>query len=501
MNLIARNYPITFGPPNRSGTRGAVRWLEQQDKFYLKDPTSPKPKIGSALTERQPVKPNDPAAKQRDAILQAVEEEQSAPLRGAAITVALLALLYCVSLVDRSMLALLAQPVAKALALDDRQLALLLGLGFALLYAAGGLFLGHLVDTRNRRIVVTAGVALWSLSTILSGFANGFWMLLILRSGIALGEAVLTPAAISLIADLYPRHLRGMPVAIFTSVSAIMTIGSYAVGAVAIDLATAASVHTGLEPWQLSFVFVGLPGLVLAALFALTATVPGRRTAQYESTKDTEMRVVLTYLRARAGFFGPLLALTGLSSLYSLAIIAWLPALLVRELGLSPSHVGYLLALVGMPAGLIGNFFWQWVATRKQMHGSPHDIVRTFWLPALLAAPAYAIGLMMDSLALQLAFIGIAIFMSSVFSVVSPMSIQLFGPPQMRARLSSINLMFVALLGYGLAPLAAVELGGLVAGEGRGLRQGLILLTLLVWPIITGLSILVIRKSKLAELQ
>ena len=121
---------------------------------------------------------------------------EESPMKGAGITVALLTLLYAVSYVDRSILALLALPVSQSLALDDRQLALLLGVGFALFYAVGGLVLAHFVDTRNRRIVVTAGVVVWSLSTILSGFANGFWMMLILRSGVALGEAVLTPAAI-----------------------------------------------------------------------------------------------------------------------------------------------------------------------------------------------------------------------------------------------------------------------------------------------------------------
>lgn len=444
---------------------------------------------------------NDPSAKPGNEKVQAAEEAISAPLPGARLTVILLALLYAVSLIDRSILALMAQPVSKALVLDDRQMALLLGVGFALFYAIGGLILGHLVDTRSRRIVVTAGVALWSVSTILSGFANGFWMLFILRSGIALGEAVLTPAAISLIADLYPRHMRGPPVAIFTSVSAFMTVGSYAVGAFAMDMALVTSGHVGLQAWQLTFIFVGLPGLVLAALFALTATVPARSKAHKEATDEAAVSVVYTYLRARVGFFGPLLSLTGLSSLFSLAIIAWFPALLAREEGLSPSYVGYLMALVGVPAGLMGNFFWQWVATRKQLAGPPYGIVRTFWVPALLTSPAYAIGLMMDSIVLQLGFVGVAMFMSTAFSVVTPMSIQLFGPPQMRARISSVNLLVVALLGYGLAPLAAVELGALVVGEGKGLRQGLIVLALLVWPFITGFSFLVVRKAHLAELQ
>ena len=91
--------------------------------------------------------------------------------------------------------------------------------------------------------------------------------------------------------------------------------------------------------------------------------------------------------------------------------------------------------------------------------------------------------------------------LSTAFAVVSPMSIQLFAPQRMRARMSSIYLLFVAVLGYGLAPLAAVELGALVAGEGKGLRQGLILLSLLVWPVLIFLTFLVNRNARLAEVQ
>lgn len=423
------------------------------------------------------------------------------PLRGAGMTVGLLTLLYAVSFIDRNILALLAVPVSKSLVLDDRQMALLLGVGFALFYAISGLFLAHFIDTRNRRIIVTAGVVIWSLSTILSAFADNFWMMLTLRSGVALGEAVLTPAAISLIADLYPRHMRGMPVAIFSSVAGLMSIGSYAVGAVAIDLASQISGYTALQPWQITFVLVGLPGLLLAVIFASMATEPARRVLSQANADSADARSVFAYLRSRAGFFAPLLSLTGLNSLYSLAIIAWLPALLTREQGLHPSSVGYLMGLVGVPAGLGGNFFWQWIATRKQLADPTGGIVRTFRLPSVVAAPAFAAGLMTHSLVLLLVGFGVGLFFSSAFSVVSPLSIQLFGPPQMRGRISSIYLLIVAVLGYGLAPLAAVELGAAVAGEGHGLRQGLVILTLIVWPVLVSLSFLVGRKVHLVTVQ
>jgi hypothetical protein len=108
---------------------------------------------------------------------------------------------------------------------------------------------------------------------------------------------------------------------------------------------------------------------------------------------------------------------------------------------------------------------------------------------------------MTDSLVPLLCGFGVGMFFSTAFSVVSPLSIQLFGPPQMRGRVSSIYLLIVAVLGYGLAPLAAVELGAAVAGEGQGLREGLVILSLLVWPVLIWMSFRVAGKTHLVQIQ
>ena len=419
-------------------------------------------------------------------------------------TIFLLTALYVISYLDRSILALLAQPVARSLGLGDRQMAILLGLGFALFYAVGGVILAHFVDTGNRRTVVTAGVVAWSVSTVLSGFASSFWMLLLLRSGVALGEAVLTPAAVSLIADLFPRERRGLPVAVFTSVAGFMTIGSYVVGAMMVDLAGAVSHAVGLEPWQMTFVFVGLPGLLLGGIFALTATVPVR-TAHHGAVKalnnEASVSALIAYLRDRLRFFGPLLSLTGLNCVYSLAIVSWLPTLLVREHGLGVSKTGYLVGLVGVPAGLLGNFFWQWRATRLQRGDPVKGVPRTLVLPAILSAPCLVAGLMSHSMALELAGFGLGLFMGTAFSVLGPIAIQLFGPERMRGRIMSLNYLIVALLGYGAGPLAAVEIGALLTSSGEGLREGLIALCVLTWPVVVLMTFAVVRNSVRAELQ
>ncbi|MEO8723106.1 MAG: MFS transporter [Sphingobium sp.] len=410
-------------------------------------------------------------------------------------TVALLGLLYIISWVDRNILVLLAQPVSQALGLDDRQMALLLGLGFALLYAIGGVLLGHFVDTRNRRTVATCGIILWSTATVLSAFATSFWSMLLLRCGVALGEAVLMPAAISLIADLFPRERRGLPVAVFTSIGGVMTIGSYAGGAAAIGIAGSINGVVGLSVWQTTLIIVGLPGFALALIFALSATVPARTASDAGSAREDGLGAVFAHFRSRLHFLGPLLSLTGITCIFSLAIIIWLPAVLIREHGITASQAGYLIAIVGVPTGLASNFFWQWCATRLQRRDPQRGILRTFIAPALLVAPCYAAGLLTNSLPLQLTGFATGLFMSTAFNVLTQIAIQYYTPPQMRARMVSVNFLIISVLGYGFGPLAAVEIAPLLVAGVSGLRMGLFALTLVTWPLLVIAMLAAVRNA------
>ncbi|MEP6870064.1 MAG: MFS transporter [Novosphingobium sp.] len=425
----------------------------------------------------------------------AAETARWATSRQSWYTVALLSLLYVMSLIDRNILALLAQPVAQSLGLDDRQMALLLGLGFALLYAIGGLFLGHFVDTRNRRIVATVGILLWSAATILSAFATTFWSMLLLRSGVALGEAVLMPTTISLIADLFPPKARGLPVAMFTSVGSFMTIGSYAAGAAAIDLASTASPILGISVWQTTLVIVGLPGLVLALLFAITATVPQRLHKGGDAASTVSMTAVLSHIKNRIRFLGPLLSLTGINCIYSLAIVTWLPTVLIREHHMTAANAGYLIGVIGVPAGVGGNFFWQWVAGRMQHRDPARGLLRPLVVAALLTAPCYAAGLLAHSANMKVMAFGCGLFLSTAFNLITPLAVQSYTSPHMRARIVSVNFLIIAVLGFGLGPLAAVEIGALLSSGVEGLRYGLIALSLLTWPVVVVVTLATVRNA------
>ncbi|MEL7027630.1 MAG: MFS transporter, partial [Pseudomonadota bacterium] len=113
--------------------------------------------------------------------------------------VALLTVIYVLSFIDRYILGLLIEPIKADLNLTDTQIGLLLGPSFAIFYALMGLPLGWLADRKRRTWIIAVGLGLWSLATALSGLAKSFAHLFLMRIGVGVGEAALSPCAMSLI--------------------------------------------------------------------------------------------------------------------------------------------------------------------------------------------------------------------------------------------------------------------------------------------------------------
>lgn len=415
-------------------------------------------------------------------------------------TVGLLTFLFILSYVDRSILALLAEPVSLSLGLADRQLAILLGFGFAFVYAVCGVPLAQLIDTRNRRIVVTAGVTIWSVSTVASSLATGFWSLLALRSGVALGEAVLTPAAVSLVADMFTREKRNLPMSVYLSVGGFMTIGSYVVGAMAYDISKGFSDSMGMEPWQMTFVLVGAPGLLLAAIFAMTAANPPRTASMEIGQDDTSWRTFFSYIRERIWFFGPLISSAGIYAFFGMALIIWLPTVLVRQEGLPLSEAGYILGWIGIAPAIAGNFFWPWVASRIDRIRPKHGVATIFLIASIFTSITFAFAVYTGGTTLYVV-LAIGIFFASTYAVMPAIGFLQFGPQRMRARMAAFNLLMIGILGLGLGPLVAVELGALIGEGDTQLSTGLIALTLMTAPILILLSVTLLKQVGRAEIQ
>ena len=186
--------------------------------------------------------------------------------------VAMLTVAYVLSFVDRYILGLLVEPIKADLGISDSDMGLLLGIYFLLFYAIMGLPLGYLADRTRRTWLVAVGVALWSAATAASGLAKNFWHLALARFSVGVGEATLSPCAMSMISDSFPPERRGKPIAFYT---AALSLGAGIASIISAGVLTWASsvpevsvplVGT-VAPWQATFFIVGLPGLLVAVVF------------------------------------------------------------------------------------------------------------------------------------------------------------------------------------------------------------------------------------------
>ncbi|AOH85255.1 hypothetical protein AWL63_16120 [Sphingomonas panacis] len=184
---------------------------------------------------------------------------------------AVLTLVYIISFIDRQILSILAEGIKLDLKLNDAQLGFLYGTAFAIFYALFGIPLGRLADSWNRVWMVAAGLIGWSLMTTLSGFAATFAMLALARVGVGIGEASTSPAAYSLITDLFPEKRRATALSIYTSGLYIGLGLSLPAGGLLMSwwrtrFPDPGTAPLGLAPWQATFVMLGFPGLLMAAL-------------------------------------------------------------------------------------------------------------------------------------------------------------------------------------------------------------------------------------------
>ncbi|ALE17993.1 hypothetical protein AMC99_02722 [Altererythrobacter epoxidivorans] len=189
-----------------------------------------------------------------------------------------LVLIYVLNFIDRQILSILANDIKADLGVDDAYLGFLYGTAFAIFYALFGIPLGRLADSWKRVRLMTIGLALWSAMTAFSGLAKNATTLTAARIGVGVGEATASPSAYSLISDWFPARLRATALAIYSSGLYIGGGISLLIGGMIVDGWNNAYPDGGpfdLAGWQVAFIAVGLPGLLLA-LWVMTLKEPKR---------------------------------------------------------------------------------------------------------------------------------------------------------------------------------------------------------------------------------
>jgi MFS transporter, Spinster family, sphingosine-1-phosphate transporter len=265
---------------------------------------------------------------------------------------------------DRQILTLFVQPIKHSLALGDGQMGLMQGAAFVLAFTVAGPFIGRLVDQRNRRNVLAACIAIWSLSAAASGLAQNATQLFIARMGVGMGEAALLPTALSLIADYFDASRRGKAMGFFmTGVYAgaglSLAIVGFALPGIGALGARLAAAGLSVETWRLVMFAMLLPGVLCCALLAFVQEPPRAVSASHADSHAAPLdwSGLRDWVRGLALYVPHHLAFA-LITFCSYATTSWMPTILIREHGFAARDAGMtfgcLLAVIGCAAAYFG---------------------------------------------------------------------------------------------------------------------------------------------------
>ena len=383
-----------------------------------------------------------------------MEQEQGASARDYGFLM-FLTLLNVMNFVDRQLLASFANWIVPDLGLSNTQFGLLTGLIFIFFYSVAGVFMGVLADRVNRTRLIAAGLALWSALTALSGMAKGFASLAIPRLFIGVGESIMTPTAMSLLADRFPSSRLG-----FAS-------GVYYMG-VPIGVAASLFVVAYLEPllgWRGCFYALGAVGLVLAVVMFFMRETPRRHEVEAQAKQEEAVQrpsvkeMLQTLLQAFKN--SPALLMTvlgGVAFHFVLGAATFEQLWFVEERGFDRSEIAELSGWLAFGGGILGNLFGGVggdVFLRKTGMGRPMFL---FWI-MLILTPISLYYRIVDASSLFFMFgIFMGYFQLGCFYGPTFSTVQELVPPQIRGTVVAFYILSLNFFGLGLG----VTGGGIV---------------------------------------
>ena len=392
-------------------------------------------------------------------------EQSSPPVGYSWYVVGVLTVAYVFSFIDRQILNLLVGPIRRDLQISDTEMSLLMGFSFAVFYTFFGIPMGRLADTRSRRAVISAGIVLWSITTAACGLARSFVHFLLLRMGVGVGEAALSPAAYSLIADYFPKENRATALSVYSMGIYIGSGLAYLLGGLVVSWASGQSqvmlpIVGNTRPWQVVFFVVGFAG-ALFALFMWSVKEPvrkGLRMAQAADGKKTigrvSLRETIAYLKANKVTFICHNLGFALLSFSSYGSTAWVPEFFVRKHGWTSSQVGVVYGSTIMVFGALGIVFGGKLADRMTRRGYRDANMRVGLIAAIAWIPTGMLYPLVSNGNFAAALLAPTVFLVSMPFGVSAAAIQEMMPNEMRGHASAIYLFVINLIGLGLGPTA-----------------------------------------------
>ncbi|MEK8079682.1 spinster family MFS transporter [Pseudomonas sp. XK-1] len=344
---------------------------------------------------------------------------------------------------DRTIPAIIIEPIRMEWGLSDFQLGLI-GTAFTIVYAIAGVPLGRMADTGARRKIMGWGLAVWSGLTAVNGLAWNFWSFLLIRMGVGIGEASYAPAANSLIGDLFPAHKRARAMGIFMlGLPLGLLLAFFTIGAMV----------TAFDSWRAPFFIAAVPGVILA-LFMFFIKEPRRGAAEQVQSLTTPVDKPLRKVLTIRTFWW--LVLAGLAfNFATYACNSFMVPMLQRYFLLPLEQAAMATGVIVGLTGLLGLTLGGWLADKiHQRWQSGRLLFAALSMLVAALATGYALHAGRIEVALFVTLFSIGWLFAYNFYTCVYTAIQDVIEPRLRATAMALFFAGLYLLGGGLGPVA-----------------------------------------------
>jgi MFS family permease len=372
--------------------------------------------------------------------------------------VIILLVAYTFGFIDRTIMTILVEPIEADLHIKDTAIGVLHGFAFVIFYVTLGVPLGALADRSNRKRMICASIALWSLASASCGLARSFSQLFVARIGVGIGEAGLSPATYSLIADYFPPERRSAPLGVYQlGIYLGSGLAILAGGLVLAIVGASPTLHVPvlgtIRSWQAVFFIAGLPGLLVAALTATVREPPRRQAGPVKGQAKEEWAATLGHVGANKAVY--MLHFVGFACLgtpFNVALL-WARPYFTRCFGITPTDGAYAVGLVMLSCATAGIVIGSLTADRMQRAGRIDATIRVGLFAGFALLPFVIAFPFLPTFHTALADLAAVLFFGAFAIGAAPAALQLITPNRMRGVISALYLLVVNLTGQASGPV------------------------------------------------
>ena len=368
----------------------------------------------------------------------------------------LFTLTYTFSFVDRQVINLLVEPIKDDMDLTDVQISYLQGLIFVIPYVLLSVPIGRLVDVFSRIYVIISGILVWSFATIAAGLSGNYTQLAIARGFVGAGEAALTPAVWSMFPDIFTKKQLAFAMSIFSMAPYLGAGIALIAGAQVIEISQSSPpvelpMIGTLEPWQITLIICGAPGILFALIYACIKE-PARTATETQTDEAMPLSEAVDFMRKNWKVYLAFLGGAPFLIIMLYSIQAWSPTLLIRVHEWDISYAGRVYGVVALVTGSLGVLSSPVIArVMNNLNFKGYPLLMLMISTVLTALFLFIAGLQKDGMNC-LIFLALASFFVTIPLPQLAVTLQTISPNKMRGLVAGIFVVSGNVMGMGLGP-------------------------------------------------